>query len=85
MGIQLARAACRNPNAGAARSALERIDTLLAAAEQLTVGSHEQASLAFGLVMTASAIAATEPIDQDVQLPSAANRRRANARPIART
>jgi len=73
-GIELARAVCRDPNPGAARSALERIDTLLAAAEQLLVGTREQVSLAFGLVMTASAIAATEPIDHPAQLPTAALR-----------
>jgi uncharacterized protein len=63
VGLQLARAVCRDPDPGAPQSALERIDTLLAAAEQLTLGTRENASHAFGLVMTASVIAATEPID----------------------
>jgi hypothetical protein len=63
-GIQLARAVCRDPDPGAARSALERIDALLAAAEQLTLGTRTQRTRALGLLMTATAIAATEPIDQ---------------------
>jgi uncharacterized protein len=62
-GIQLARAVCRDPNPGAVRRTLERIDTLLAAAEQITVTSRDQTPLAFALLMTAGAIAATEPID----------------------
>ena len=72
IGVQLARAVCRDPDPGAARSALERIDTLLAAAEQLALDTREQASHASGLVMTASAIAATEPIDHPVQSPAGA-------------
>ena len=70
IGVQLARAACRDPNPGAPRSALERIDALLAGAEQLTLGTRGRASHAFGLVMTASAIAATEPIDHAIQAPA---------------
>ena len=70
IGIQLARAVCRDPNPDTARSALERINALLAAAEQLALGSREQASLAFGLVMTANAIAATEPTYQHTQRPN---------------
>jgi uncharacterized protein len=65
IGIRLARAVCRDPDPGAPRSALERIDTLLTVAEQLTLGTREHASHAFKLVMTASAIAATEPIEGD--------------------
>ncbi|HYB26156.1 MAG TPA: amidohydrolase family protein [Solirubrobacteraceae bacterium] len=72
MGIQLARAVCRDPNPGAVRSALRRIDTLLAAAEQLTLETREQASLAFGLVMTANTIAATEPTYPHIQRPTGA-------------
>jgi uncharacterized protein len=64
-GIVLARAVCRDPNPGVAGPALERIDSLLAAAEQLISQSRDQAFLGFGLVMAASAIAATEPITQD--------------------
>jgi uncharacterized protein len=64
-GIQLARGACRDPDPGIVGPALERIDSLLAAAEQLIAESGTQAFLAFGLVMAASAIAATEPINQN--------------------
>jgi uncharacterized protein len=60
-GIHLARAACRDPDPGVAGPAFQRIDSLLVAAEQLMRESREQAFLAFGLVMAASAIAATEP------------------------
>ena len=64
-GIQLARGVCRDPDPGAAGRALERIDSLLAAAEQLIAESGTQAFLAFGLVMAASAIASTEPINEN--------------------
>jgi GNAT superfamily N-acetyltransferase len=64
-GIQLARAVCRDPDPGIAGPALERIDSLLAVAEQLIAKSGAQAFLAFGLVMAASAIAATEPINHN--------------------
>ena len=70
IGIQLARAVCRDPDPGGPQSALAWIDTLLAAAEQLTLGTCAQASHAFELVMTASAIAATEPIDHAIQAPA---------------
>jgi predicted TIM-barrel fold metal-dependent hydrolase len=85
MGIQLARAVCRDPDPGAARSALQRIDTLLAAAEQLTRGTREQASQALGLVMAASAIAATEPIHDAPQTtnPGVEDGRSPNAHPAA--
>lgn len=63
-GLQLARAVCRDPDPGDVGPALERVDQLLAAAEQLIVQSREQAFLAVGLVMAASAIAATEPINE---------------------
>jgi uncharacterized protein len=87
IGLQLARAACRDPVPSAPRPALERIDRLLAAAEQLTHGTGEQASHAFGLVMTASAIAATESIDPTIEAtsPNVGNLRNANTRPAART
>jgi len=59
--IALARAACRDPDPGAAGAALERIDTLLSAAEQLLSAGDEQTRAASGLVMAAGVIAATEP------------------------
>jgi uncharacterized protein len=64
-GLRLARSVCRDPDPGAVGPALERIDGLLAAAEQLVTGPREQARAAFGLVMAAGAIAATEPVTQD--------------------
>lgn len=63
-GIALARCVCREPDPGVVGPALERIDAALAAAEQLITAGGEQAYLAFGLVMAAGAIAATEPIAQ---------------------
>jgi GNAT superfamily N-acetyltransferase len=63
-GLQLARAVCRDPDPGEVGPALARVDQLLAAAEQLIVQSREQAFLAVGLIMAASAIAATEPINE---------------------
>jgi hypothetical protein len=62
-GIALARAACRDPDPGVVGPALQRIDTLLAGAEQLIGEGGEQAFLAFGLIMTAGVIAATEPVN----------------------
>jgi hypothetical protein len=59
--IALARAVCRDPDPGTAGPALERIDGLLAAAQALTGAGGDQAYTAFGLVMAAGAIAATEP------------------------
>jgi uncharacterized protein len=61
-GIALARAVCRDPDPGLVGPALQRIDALLAAAELLIGEGGEQASAAFGLVMTAGVIAATEPV-----------------------
>ena len=61
-GIALARAVCRDPDPGLVGPALERIDALLANAEQYIADAGEQAFLALGLVMAASTIAATEPI-----------------------
>jgi hypothetical protein len=58
--IALARAVCRDPDPGAAGPALERIDALLAAAEELACGGREQTHAAIGLVMAAGVIAATE-------------------------
>jgi hypothetical protein len=61
-GIALARAVCRDPDPGSVGPALQRIDALLANAEQHIADAGEQAFLALGLVMAAGAIAATEPI-----------------------
>jgi hypothetical protein len=61
-GVSLARAVCRDPDAGVVGPALRRIDALLADAEQSLGGGGEPALLAFGLVMAAGAIAATEPL-----------------------
>ena len=60
--IALARAACRDPDPGVAGPAMERIDGLLSAAEQLLTGDREQTRAALGLVMAAGVIAATEPL-----------------------
>jgi hypothetical protein len=61
-GLRFARSVCRDPDPGAVAPALERIDALLAAAEAIITGPREQARAAFGLVMAAGAIAATEPV-----------------------
>jgi hypothetical protein len=58
--IAMARAACRDPDAAEAAAALERIDALLAGAEELIASGTEVASAAIGLLMGAGAIAATE-------------------------
>jgi hypothetical protein len=60
--IALARAACRDPDPGAAGPALERIDAMLASAEQLLAGGPEQVPQAIGLLMAAAVIAGTEPL-----------------------
>ncbi len=59
--VAMARAACRDPEPGAAGPALERIETLLAAAEQMLAAGDEHARTAVGLVMAAGVIAGTEP------------------------
>jgi hypothetical protein len=61
-GIALARAVCRDPEPGAVGPVLERIDALLAGVEQLIADAGAEPFLAFGLMMAAGAIAATEPI-----------------------
>jgi len=61
-GIALARAACRDPDPGLVGPALQRIDALLAGAEQLIGEGGDDGFQAFGLMMTAGAIAATEPV-----------------------
>jgi uncharacterized protein len=60
--IVLARAVCRDPDPGVVGPAMERIDGLLSAAEQLVTADGQQARAAFGLVMAAAVIAATEPL-----------------------
>ena len=60
--IALARAACRDPDPGPIGPALARIDEFLADAEQILTTDGQQARLAFGLVMAAGLIAATEPV-----------------------
>ena len=60
-GIALARAVCRDPDPGPVGPALERIDALLAGAEQQSAGPDQDPFLTLGLVMAAGTIAATEP------------------------
>jgi hypothetical protein len=59
--VALARAACRDPDPGAAGPALARIDEMLATAEQLLGAGGEQVRAAVGLVMASAVIAGTEP------------------------
>jgi uncharacterized protein len=61
-GIALARGACRDPEPGHVGPAIERIDGLLAAAEELLAAGAERAQAAVGLVMAAALIAGTEPL-----------------------
>jgi hypothetical protein len=58
--LALARAACRDPDPGPAGPALDRIDRLLSAAEQLMADGSSQPRAAAGLVTAAGVIAATE-------------------------
>jgi hypothetical protein len=68
--IALARAACRDPEPGPAGPALEQIDRMLEVAEQLLVAGGEQTRAAFGLVIAAGVLAATEPLSAaDAQSP----------------
>ncbi len=60
--IAQARAACRDPDPGAAGPALARIDELLAAAERLLPAGPDETRAAFGLVSASGVIAATEPL-----------------------
>ena len=60
--VALARGVCRDPDPGVAGPALERIDALLSAAEQVVTTDGQQARAAFGLVMAAAVIAATQPL-----------------------
>jgi predicted TIM-barrel fold metal-dependent hydrolase len=59
-GIALARGVCRDPDAGACRDALARIDSILTAAEQVAVREWPASLAAIGLLQAASVIAATE-------------------------
>ncbi|MFZ0091669.1 MAG: amidohydrolase family protein [Solirubrobacteraceae bacterium] len=60
--IALARAVCRDPEPGVVGPALERVDELLATAEELVGAGDERTRPAVGLVMAAGVIAATEPL-----------------------
>lgn len=60
--ISLAHGVCRDPDPGPAGPALERIATLLTAAERLVALHPEDWRPAIGLVFAAAAIAATEPL-----------------------
>jgi len=60
--LAMARAGCRDPDPGPVGPALEQVDGLLSAAEQLLATGGEQARTALGLVMAAGVIAATEPV-----------------------
>ena len=60
--VSLARSACRDPEPGDVGPVLERVDEMLAAAEAMVGAGVEQARAAFGLVISASVIAATEPL-----------------------
>jgi predicted TIM-barrel fold metal-dependent hydrolase len=62
--ISLARSVCRDPDPGAAGSALARIDEFLADAEQLLAAGGEGTRAGFGLVSASAVIAATEPVAQ---------------------
>jgi hypothetical protein len=64
--VSLARAVCRDPDPGHVGPALERIDRLLSAAEQLVGIDGEAARAAFGLVIAAGVIAGTEPVGAPV-------------------
>jgi hypothetical protein len=60
--INLARAACREPDPGVAGHAIERISAALAAAEQVLNGAEPEQFMAIGLIHAASTIAVTEPV-----------------------
>jgi hypothetical protein len=60
--IALARAVCRDPDPRAVGSALERIDGLLAGAEQMIASPVEDPRAAIGLIHAAATVAATEPL-----------------------
>jgi hypothetical protein len=60
--LALARASCRDPDAGSAGPAMARVDALLASAERLLASGGEAAAGAFALMVAAGTIAATEPV-----------------------
>ena len=60
--IALARAVCRDPDPGAVRHALQRIDDLLVTAEELIMAQGRDELLAIGQIHAAATIAATEPL-----------------------
>ncbi len=60
--LAMARTVCRDPDPGSAGPALERVDSLLSAAEALLGEDVEQARSALGLVTAAGVIAATERV-----------------------
>jgi uncharacterized protein len=60
--LAMARAGCRDPDPGPVGPALEQVDELLSAAEQLLAAGGEQARAALGLVMAAGVIAGTTPV-----------------------
>jgi hypothetical protein len=61
--IAMARCVPRDPDPGPAGPALERIDAMLAQAEQLIANPSDGALAALGLVQAAIVIAQTEPLD----------------------
>ena len=60
-GIALARCVARDPDAGEAGPAIERIDALLAEAERVAADATSDPRAALGLLHAAFVIAATEP------------------------
>jgi len=60
--VALARAACRDPEPGTVGAELERIDALLAGAEELIGRDGDAGRPAFGLLLAAATIAATAPV-----------------------
>ena len=63
--IAMARSVCRDPEPGAAGTALARIDTTLDAAERMILAGGRQAAVAVGLVHSTMVYAATEPVSVD--------------------
>jgi uncharacterized protein len=62
--IELARAACRDPDPGGVEEPLARIDDALAHVEQFFAAGGRDAFGAMGLLMAAAAVAATELLDR---------------------
>jgi hypothetical protein len=63
--VAQARAVCRDPDAGAAAPALERVDATLDAAERFIADGGRQAQMAIGLLHSTMVFAATEPVGGD--------------------